>query len=203
MDETSGTTAADSSDSGNTGTLINGPVWTTGKIDGALNFDGTNDNVSLGNPSALQITGDQTIAIWLKPNSFSARRNPYAKAYGGEGTITQEIDGVLNYYYGTGGGNTTPYQGFSNNSPLTLNQWSHVVIVRDLTNMTLRWYKNGIETNQVAASYSSATASSLNAYIGQGYVSNYSGLIDEVRIYNTALSASEVQDLYNAGAPAD
>jgi len=183
----------------NNGTLVNGPTFTTGKIGQALSFDGVDDNVSLGNSTALQITGNQTISMWLKPNSFSARRNPYAKAYGGEGTITQETNGTINYFYGTGGGNTTPYQGFTMSNPLILNEWTHVVIVRDLSNMTLRWYKNGAQTNQVAASYSSATASSLNAYIGKGYVSNYSGTIDDVRVYNRALLAPEIANIHSQG----
>ena len=48
----------------------------------ALDFDGSNDYVALGNPAQLQITGDMTIEMWLKPDNFSVRRNPYAKAYG-------------------------------------------------------------------------------------------------------------------------
>ncbi|MBL4710534.1 MAG: hypothetical protein JKY48_19065, partial [Flavobacteriales bacterium] len=43
----------------------------------ALDFDGTNDYVALGNPAQLQITGDMTIEMWVKPDNFSARRNPY------------------------------------------------------------------------------------------------------------------------------
>src|SRR3990172_8478165 len=202
LDEISGTTASDSSVNGNGGILTSmdpSTDWVAGKIANALDFDGVDDNVSLGNSTALQITGNQTISMWLKPNSFSARRNPYAKAYGGEGTITQETNGTINYFYGTGGGNTTPYQGFTMSNPLILNEWTHVVIVRDLSNMTLRWYKNGAQTNQVAASYSSATASSLNAYIGKGYVSNYSGTIDDVRVYNRALLAPEIANIHSQG----
>ena len=202
LDESSGTTASDSSINGNGGILTSmdpSTDWVAGKIANALDFDGVDDNVSLGNPSALQITGNQTISMWLKPNSFSARRNPYAKAFGGEGTITQETNGTINYFYGTGGGNTTPYQGFNMTNPLVLNEWTHVAIVRDLSNMTLRWYKNGVQTNQVAASYSPATASVLNAYIGQGYVSNYSGTIDDVRVYNRALLEPEIANIHSQG----
>src|SRR3989338_5343069 len=57
FDEGAGTTANDSSGNNNTGTLTNGPTWTTGKIGQALNFDGVNDYVDLGFPSALQLSG--------------------------------------------------------------------------------------------------------------------------------------------------
>ena len=158
----------------------------------SLNFDGANDFVALGNPAQLQITGDMTIEMWLKPSNFSNRRNPYAKAYGGEGTITQETSGTLSFYYGTNGGNSTPYQGFSSNSPLTLNRWNHIAIVRDLTNMKLYWYINGVLTNQTNANYATATAGANSASIGKGYVSNYAGEIDELRIWNSARSQAEV-----------
>jgi len=169
----------------------------TGKY--ALSFDGVDDYVNLGNPPSLQITGNQTIEMWLYPYSFGARRNPYSKAYGGEGTITQETNGTVNYYYGTCGGNCSPYQGFTMTSSINVNEWTHLVLVRDLTNMKLGWYKNGKKTNEVNASYSSATPSNLNAYIGKGYVSNYHGLIDEVRIYSQALTAMEIQKHYVEG----
>lgn len=158
----------------------------------ALDFDGSNDFVALGNPAQLQITGDMTIEMWLKPDVFSARRNPYAKAYGGEGTITQEINGTLNYYYGTNGGNGTPYQGFNSGVALNLTQWNHIAIVRDLTNMRLYWYVNGVLTNSTNANYAAATAGSNNVTIGSGYVSNYDGQIDELRVWNSARTSVEI-----------
>jgi len=69
FDEGSGTTATDSSESGNTGTLINGPVWTTGKVGGALSFDGTDDYVSVPDSDSLDITNQLTIDLWVKPQN--------------------------------------------------------------------------------------------------------------------------------------
>jgi prepilin-type N-terminal cleavage/methylation domain-containing protein len=202
FDDGSGNFASDSTIYKNTGTLVNSPTWKSGSdcISGScLSFNGSNQYINLDNPVSLQITGNQTIEMWLKPASLDARRNPYAKAYGGEGTITQETNGSLNYYYGIAGGNTTPYQGFGSGAgTVSIGTWSYVAIVRDLTNMKLRWYKNGNLLNEVGASYAAAATSSLNACIGAGYVSNYSGLIDEVRIYNRALSAAEIQEHYKA-----
>ncbi|PCH93232.1 MAG: hypothetical protein COB85_07400, partial [Bacteroidetes bacterium] len=65
----------------------------------SMSVDGADDHIPLGTPAELQITGDLTIEMWVMPSNFSARRNPYAKAYGGEGTITQETNGILNFYY--------------------------------------------------------------------------------------------------------
>jgi len=182
------------------GTLTAGPEPTLGRIGQGMLFNGTSGGVNLGNPSALQITGDQTIAMWVYPENFSARRNPFAKAYGGEGTITQETSGGLNYYYGTNGGNSGPYQGFGSSASIVLNTWNHIAIVRDLSAnpMRLRWYINGAETSVANATYAAAVSGTNPAYIGQGYVSRYAGVIDDVRIYNRALSANEVRGLAGA-----
>jgi len=136
--------------------------------------------------------------MWLYPASFSARRNPFSKAYGGEGTITQETTGTLNYYYGISGLNGGTYQSVNTSASLTLNSWNHVVIVRDLDNLSLKWYVNGVNTGSTTASYAQATASSLDAIIGDGYTSPYNGYIDDVRIYDHALSVKEVLELNKA-----
>lgn len=63
--------------------------------------------------------------------------------------------------------------------------------------MTLSWYIDGALVNQAAASYSAATAGTNPVYIGKGYVSNYKGYIDDVRVYNRSLTGEEIGFLYN------
>jgi prepilin-type N-terminal cleavage/methylation domain-containing protein len=208
-------TVGDLSGNGNTGTLGDGTcspgsgscpslaaslIYSGGSLGKALSFNGSN-YVGLGNPNSLQIKGSQTIEMWLFPTDYSARRNPYAKAYGGEGTITQEIGGAFNYYWGTCGGDCQPYQGFGTSWTISLNIWTHIVLVRDLSKMKLYWYKNGALMDQADAAYAAATASSQNATIASGYTSNYMGLIDEVRVYSSALSSAEIQKHYAEGLP--
>src|SRR5437867_9798985 len=69
LDETEGTLASDSSGNGHNATLLNGPTWTTGQLRGALSFDGTNDQVTCADSAALRISGDLTIAFWMKKNA--------------------------------------------------------------------------------------------------------------------------------------
>jgi hypothetical protein len=203
FDEGTGTVAFDSSGNNNNGTLTGTtiPTWISGIVgSNALSFNGTSSYVNLNNPTSLQISNNQSISLWIYPYDFSSRRNPYAKAYGGEGTITQETNGSLSYYYGTGAGNTTPYQGFNSGSVLKLNTWNYITLVRDLTNMKLYWYDNGNLVNQTTASYSVASTSSLPVTIGTGYAGNYNGSIDDVRIYNRALSSAEINQIYTSGS---
>ena len=197
----------DYSGNGNRGTisLATAPVWVAdnnnGVNGGAYQFNGTS-HIDVGNSSSLQITGNQTISMWINPAVLNdgVRRNPYAKAYGGEGTITQEPDGTINYYYGTSGGNGGSYQGFTMSSPIAVNQWVHIAIVRDLTNSQLYWYKNGVLVNQTTALYNPAVAGSLPVTIGTGYAGNYNGKIDDIRVYSSALSATDIKDLYEHSA---
>ena len=193
FDEGSGATLIDITGRGNDGSIVNSPAWAAGHTaqpsDQALAFTGA-EYVNLWNPTDLQITGDQTISMWVYPTDFSARCNPYAKAYGGEGTITQEPSGAFNYYYGTGGGNTPPYQSHGS-YPLTANAWQHATIVRDLSGNRLRWYVDGKITSRTP-NFNPAAASNNNAYFGTGYAGRYIGLIDDAAIWNEALSGLDV-----------
>jgi hypothetical protein len=62
------------------------------------------DYVSVADDPSLQLVGDMSWELWLRPDDLSLRRNPLAKAYAGEGTITQETDGPLTFFQGVGGG---------------------------------------------------------------------------------------------------
>ena len=70
FNEGSGTSAADASGSGLTGTLTNGAAWATGRNAGAVQLDGVNDFVELGNPTLLQLTGSMTVSAWVNSAAF-------------------------------------------------------------------------------------------------------------------------------------
>ena len=191
----------------NDGIVYGGPIikggedCVTGKC---LQFDGVDDYINMGQGASdsLKILGSQTIEYWGYPTDFAQRRNPIAKAYGGEGTIVQETGGYFNYYYGTAGGNTTPYQALSSSAVrIKANEWVHVVIVRDLDPAVKKiiWYINGKQVNSATTIYTSAVASTLSFYIAKGYCSNFIGKMDQVRIYKKAITTSEIKQNYIAG----
>ena len=70
FNEGSGTTAANASGSGLTGTFTNGATWGAGRNAGAVQLDGANDYVELGNPAALQLTGSMTVSAWVNSAAF-------------------------------------------------------------------------------------------------------------------------------------
>ena len=199
FDDRSGTTAKDSSGQGNDGKITGGAAWAPGAVGGALRLDGASAFVSLGNPKVLQITNDTTIAMWLKPSMFDVRRNPYNKAYGGEGTMTLEPSGLLNFFCGSSGADLDPYQTFGMTDKLVTNQWAHIALVRDSKQKKLYWYKNGKRTDEADTPYPTVRASAQGVFIGKGYVSPFAGLMDDVRIYSRALSGEDIRCLYAAG----
>ena len=82
FDEGTGTTAADSSGNGNTGTLMNGPLWTAGIAGNALYFDGIDDNVTVLDSNSLDLSSSFTLSAWVNPAStFTDFRSILAKNY--------------------------------------------------------------------------------------------------------------------------
>jgi hypothetical protein len=173
------------------------PLTTAAPPAGALRFDGADDYIDFGNPPELQITGSQTIEFWIKPLNFSARRNPIAKAWGGEGTITIETDGRLNYLWGTTGGNSgtvnVNHQVFNSAVPIPANRWTHLTLVRDLNAMKLRWYVNGRLTAETNALFTAAAAGNNPFWIGRGYVNHFNGELDEIRVWNIPRTHEEIE----------
>ena len=177
--------------------LLAGATLAVGQAGRAMKFDGK-AYVDFGNPEALQITGSQTICMWLKPANLSNRQNPINKAYGGECTWTLEKSGTINYWCGSSGKNAQPYSGYLMTKPLKPAQWAHVASIRDTKTGKVIWYRNGQPVSSRKLNHRPA-ASKYPLLIGKGYVSNYQGLMDELAIFNRALSAKEINAVYQMG----
>lgn len=157
-------------------------------------FDGTDDILT---GPALHFPDAQTIMIWLKPTeNDAARRNPYNQRYGGYGTWTHETNGTINYYYGDGAGDTTPYVGHNSGFTVLQNETAFVCTTRNTTQSV--WYKNGVRYSSFGHPYGSLTAHTTNIQIGGGYAGRYLGDIYSVMLYDRALSDTEISDTFNA-----
>jgi hypothetical protein len=179
--------------------LLHGATPTKGIAGEALAFDGEGQSADIANNPSLQITGNKTISLWLFPTQFSARRNPFNKAYGGEGTITIEKGGTISYFYGQGGGNAQPYVVVGTREPLELDKWNHLVMVRDFTAKKVTLYRNGHKVAEAPTEYPAASASTAPIRLGAGYAGAFAGKIDEVAVFNRALTEKEVLQLYDMG----
>lgn len=205
FDETSGTTAADSTGNGWNGSCWNSPAWVAGKINNALSLNGTNNYVTLRSGVVSAFT-DFTISAWVKLNSVSN----WARVFDfGTGTtdymfLTAENgnDNVVRFAITTGG--NPAEQRIDGASPLASGTWTLVAVT--LSGSTGTLYVNGApvgsNTNMTLNPYSLG-ATNLN-YIGKSQFSAdpyLNGVVDEFRIYGRALSATEIGELASPPAP--
>jgi hypothetical protein len=185
FDEYSGLEAKDSSCKGNTATLVNGPAWTG---QGDLSFDGNDDAVEI---STADLDADQgTISLWAYAQDFSSKQ--YLFSHSNQGTTNKiqlyVLAGILCLELGDSG---------------CIN-WNEILDLQTLYHIALTWdgttyavYVNGVKKE--SSSYSGLTSLNTLAYIGNDGNSRsnaFNGVIDNVKIYNLALTADAISDIF-------
>jgi hypothetical protein len=198
-----GTTWTDLSGNSNTGTLTNGPTYNSGN-GGYILFDGINDYADIADSNSLDITPAVTIDTWVNFPTFTS--------YGGIIAKRSEATARGNYYLRVGD-STGQFQlgtfpnGVGHNIWVTsktdfaTNTWYH--LVGTISSSTHKIYVNGVE---YAGSFgwgggTTMVADTLNLRIGMGYDSAGEPgnvKVSCVRIYNRALSLTEINQNYNA-----
>ena len=201
-----GPTVSDASGNGSTGT-ISGATWTAaGKYGDALSFNGATSSVDLGNPTPLRLTGSATWAAWVRADSNPADDGQIiAKSGASNGSLSWQFKtspdtGPHTFAVGVSGNGSSMTQRYST-TVRALDTWYHVAGVYDATARSLDIYVNGVLDNGVLSGTVPASMfdSGVSATIGQrssgGF--NFDGTIDELQIFNRALSASEIQTVMN------
>jgi hypothetical protein len=168
------------------------------KFRNALSFDGVDDYVDLGTGGWANITGDITIVAWVMPNTVVGDHIIARKGYSVSPWNFCQCGSSFYFFYTVGGA----WGGISKANVFVQGRWSHLAATRkfDGTTATLKLFVNGIE---VASATRSGVPDTTTVRASIGYDNNvsnfFNGFIGEVRIYNRALSASEVQQLYLRG----
>jgi hypothetical protein len=205
FNEGSGTVAYDSSGNGNNGNLVNGPTWVDGKFGKALSFDGSDDWVYMSEMKIAPLS--YTISAWIFRRGVGSTCCDVIVAKDGRtpGTGSWVIHFSVDpsnrlrlHNYNTNGQS----QIFSTNT-ITLNSWYHVAVIYDASSQTARFCING--NCEAPVSHSPINGGFDQPWvIGTGDpAEKFNGIIDEVRIYNRALSDVEIQALYQAKARLD
>ncbi|MFA5318118.1 MAG: DUF2341 domain-containing protein [Patescibacteria group bacterium] len=182
----------------NHGTLAGNTTWTTsGKFGNALSFDGSGDYLSVVDNGNFDFgTGDFAIQFWIKRNGAQTNgdRIYYSSNPGVAGgfMIYFAADPYSIYMQYNDGENH-----WIGNVPTSDGVWAHIVIERD--GNTMKFYKDGVHLSALNADVSGASFNNAdsNIYI-MGNGNEPAGDIDEFKIYNRALSASEIVEAYSA-----
>ncbi|HYR91037.1 MAG TPA: fibronectin type III domain-containing protein [Terriglobia bacterium] len=191
FNEGAGTTVSDLSGNGNTGT-ISGATWTTlGKYGAALSFNGTNNLVLLNNSASLNLSTAMTLEAWVFP----------AASQSGWRTIIQRQTDTYFLHAGSDSGPLRPAGGGTINSAVNyvvgpvgnpVNSWTHLALTYN--GSTIALYVNGnVAASQAAAGPIQTNTNPVRIGGNVPYGEYFNGRIDEVRIYNRALSQAEIQ----------
>ncbi|MBN2018875.1 MAG: S8 family serine peptidase [Sedimentisphaerales bacterium] len=207
FDEGEGTIAHDSAGD-NDGNLINGPVWTTGTIGGGLMFDGVDDYVEVPYNDSLG-PGYITMSAWVQPDIISRGmvligKSKYSDCSSEQYDLAIETGGV-------------PYASIKRNSSCVIGQgWKAVWSSRSVT--AGQWYfVTSTWDGSVFKIYINGELSGMNSNVPAGLIDYcpggtlrfgiwwsqgqypFQGVMDDVRIYNRALTAEEIWQLYREG----
>lgn len=192
----------------NTGTMqptfATGPTWVNDSGRPVLSFDGVNDRIDLPNNSLL-LPGTGSFSISLRTIPLVVTGTPrivyYPRANNANNYYIMLNNSGFRVNFSDSGGSS----GFAQ-QPTTLSVGStyHVVGVRDKATGTVRLHVNGVNVDEnsdasgdIATTFKNLTLCA--RWATSGYIENYSGIIDDVQIYNRALNANEIQLLYQLG----
>jgi hypothetical protein len=194
FDEGSGAVAGDASGGGHAGTIA-GATWVSGRHGTALSFNGTNASVDLGALGTFY-QGGFTLEAWVQKESATRNDVAIVGTWNSSGGPMLWVDHVATRYQLTMNTSLASYLD-SGRTPIA-GEWQHLAATFDGT--TARFYVDGVEV--ASRTVSVGIGSSDNWRIGAYGISPggfFDGLIDDVRIYNGALTAAQVQEDMNQG----
>ncbi|MEM7252470.1 MAG: LamG-like jellyroll fold domain-containing protein, partial [Pseudomonadota bacterium] len=195
FDEGSGTTATDAAGGDNNGTLVgipSPPAHTTGVLNGALDFTGNDEYVQVSHSANLDLgANDFTVSFWINTS-----QNPIGSArilgkldatagfvmyMDGAGQINALLDDGTNFQTGTG-------------AAINDGAWHHVALVRDGASAAL-YYDGALEQSfSLGVVGDIGNTDDLLIGVSTGVTSEFDGVLDDVRLYDRALTASDIAE---------
>ncbi|RJP47639.1 MAG: hypothetical protein C4584_00160, partial [Armatimonadetes bacterium] len=193
--------SCDSSGNGNDGAWNGNATSAAGKYGNGVTFDSAGDFISITNSSSLQLDNTQgdgiSLSVWFKADSYPQADNPIiSKMNTSPWNVNYQIDllndGTLKIVSWDGSQNNN----IGNISGINLGQWYHLVFV--MTSSKYYYYLDGFLSSSGNNPFNLYTSVHYNMRIGQDMSTNhFDGTVDNLRVYNRALTPSEVEDLYN------
>jgi|13_taG_2_1085334.scaffolds.fasta_scaffold09005_5 hypothetical protein len=193
--------------------LYNGSAWKTFTTDGVeafqnrwgASFDGSNDYIDLGTSSTLNPTSALTISVWIYINGAGTGGLP--SIYSSSKDSTGASGGIalaytsnkIRFYLDKTGSSSWVFA--ESNSTVSTGQWYHLAGIWNGSTVTL--YVNGTAQTTTGSATTIGYNTDFPAAIGK-YSSNYfQGLIDDISLFDSALSGPDITKIYNSGVPTD
>ena len=197
----SGEGNANDSSGGNNG-IVNGNVtFLPGNVGQSFKFDGNLAYVDLGSDPSLDLPGSMSVSLWVRLDSLNDPK--YFLADFPDGGTSQGALGTTGpaiWYQSYVGGGADELTGVT---AIQVNQWYHLSAVRDDVAKTVRLFVDGVEEGSISYAGKTVVPLMANKFLGgssTGYPNDFiDGQLDEVGIYNRALTAAEIQALFLAG----
>ena len=207
FDEGSGTVAVDSSGKGNDGTILGNAAWVTGRIGSALDFDGSDDIVILDDDPSLDIEDALTICLWVNAPDVVAPNHMVTKQPSGTagtnypGNYEFRIkSNTIQFLHQTSQG--TNYSLYQSASPIMAGEWHHAA-VSIVEGGFVELYLDGASAGSVAQSGTLGVLNDESLRIGGRKDSKFfNGILDDVYIYNRALTPDQIEGLRDGIVPA-
>jgi hypothetical protein len=199
FDEGSGTIATDLSEYGNDGTLQGDPQWVNGKFGKALQFDGVDDWVEIPHAEILTVDNEVTVMAWINaerhtgPNNESwqgiVAKSNSPRSY----SLYTEASGAL--HFSTTSTTINDYVGTLSTGQVPLNEWVHVaaMVVGGQHQYYINGEPAGTSGSGIVLPGTLDTSPVLIGRTGEGASRSFLGMIDDVRIFNHALTQEEIQ----------
>jgi len=202
LNEGSGTIAHDTSGNANTGTLINGPTWVQGKNSQALSFNGSSQYVSVPNSSSLNLPAASAVTMCAWVYSTSGSTGSYQGIMAKRTAFGGPYDYGINFITGQFQVYTQGKSGIIGfNYDLPVKTWTHVCGV--ISSGPTALYINGALFGSAGSGGGVMSDNSI-FQIGGSYSDTnggnevFNGIIQDVYVYDRALSASEIASLYKS-----
>jgi hypothetical protein len=206
--------ANDESGNTNNGT-VNGATLTTdrhGNANSAYSFNGTTNAIQVSHAPSFNFSNGQTVSFWIYRSSFNQNSGTAsfnhiiskgATISYGMNIWADHLNNQMNYNYIDGNYNTANGSGTSSNN-FNLQEWVQYIITNNLN--VIKTYKNGVLVSQnnitnPSTSLNGTNLGGMNIGKGVGHYVNergFDGKIDDIGIWNRALTQTEITDLYNS-----